>query len=174
MTMKVTGRGLEFRDSSGRVRARLEMEADDDLALIAYDELGNELGRPLLVAEATGRLRTTEARAVVAADIALSANWGTTTISDINVSPNSTELHGRVTITAQATTGANPTVTLTFPGGAFVGAAPRAIVVRNGGSGSGSITPAWSGSPSTTALVWTAQGTPVAGSTYSFEWHVFP
>jgi hypothetical protein len=173
MTMKVTGRGLEFRDSSGRVRARLEMEADNDLALIAYDTSGNELGRPLLIAEATGRARTTSAHEVVAADFGtLHANWGAG--ATISVSPNSTELHGRVTVTAAGVPGANPTLTLTFPGGAFAGAAPRAIVVRNGGSGSGSITPSWSGSPTTTTLTWTAQGTPVAASTYAFEWHVFP
>lgn len=172
MTMKVTGRGLEFRDSAGRVRARLEMEADSDLALIAYDTSGNEQARPLLISEASGRARSTGVRAVDDADFALHANWGVG--ASVSVSPNSTELHGRVTVTAAGTPGANPTVTLTFPGGTFGSVAPRAIVARNGGTGAGSVVPSWSGQPTATALAWTAIGTPVAAATYAFEWHVFP
>lgn len=103
---------------------------------------------------------------LVAGDFALSAGWGTT--ASVAVSPNSKEQNWRITITSAGTgQGANPTVTLTFPGGAFP-YAPRALMLRNGGSG-GTLNPSWSGSPSTTQLVFTAAGTPVSGSTYAFE-----
>lgn len=103
--------------------------------------------------------------ALVQADFALSAGWGAG--ASVAVSPNSKEQNWRITVTAAGTPSANPTVTLTFPGGAYA-YAPRALIMRNGGSG-GTLNPSWSGSPSTTQLVFTAAGTPVAASTYAYE-----
>lgn len=112
------------------------------------------------------RLRFSRAAALVQGDFALSAGWGTT--ASVSVSPNSKEQNWRITITASGTgQGANPTVTLTFPGGAY-GYAPRALILRNGGSG-GTLNPSWSGSPSTTALVFTGAGTPGADLTFAYE-----
>lgn len=107
----------------------------------------------------------------VAGDFVLSAGWGTT--ASVAITPNSRENNCRITITSSGTgQGANPTVTFTFPGGAWP-YAPRAFVWRNGGSGLGSVVAgSWSGGPSTTALAFGVVGTPVSGSTYAYEFWI--
>jgi hypothetical protein len=184
--MKVTGRGIEFRNAAGQLVAAIIQETDGDVVTVGYDTSGNETSRvqlgsaDLVVPDdlaVTGDLAIggvtsvdrfrlgAEGADLVAGDFALSAGWGVG--ASVSVTPNSKEQCWRITITAAGTPAANPTVTLTFPGGAYP-YAPRALMLRNGGSGS-TLNPAWSGSPSTTQLVFTAAGTPVAASTYSYE-----
>jgi hypothetical protein len=188
MTMKVTGRGLEFRDSDGRVRTAVIQETDGSTVVVSYDTSGDETGRTLLggaedvdigddlsvagdlavegVTEVDRFRLGSRGASLVAGDFALSAGWGTD--AAISVTPNSKEQSWRVTVTAgTASVGANPTITLTFPGGAYP-YAPRCLMLRNGGSG-GTLNPSWSGQPSTTALVITAAGTPTVNLTYSYE-----
>jgi hypothetical protein len=105
--------------------------------------------------------------ALVAGDFAISAGWGTTATKTVGA--NSRDSGGNITIGSAGTgQAANPTITLTFKDGAF-GAAPRALVVRNGGVTLASV-PTWT--TTTTTLVITFNGTPVAANNYGFEWLV--
>lgn len=93
-------------------------------------------------------------------NIALSANWGT--------SPTITAVAGfaqnhRFTITAQATTGANPTITDTLP--SPLPASTTICTARMEG-GTGTTTSITQTTQSATAPVFTFNGTPGAGSTY--------
>lgn len=63
--------------------------------------------------------------------------------------------------------GASPKITLSFPSGTW-GTRPFATVTRNGGNGSLS----YSFTESVNALVITLEGTPVAGSTYGFNYAI--
>lgn len=105
-----------------------------------------------------------EGAQLTASDVTLSAEWGT----GPTVSVSGTDLRGEVSVTAGTTPGANPTVTITFKGGAFP-SAPFAIVRRKD-STSPYEEPTWT--TSTTQLVITFPATPVAGSTYTFSWVV--
>ena len=96
-------------------------------------------------------------------NIALSANWGT--------SPTVTAVAGfaqnhRFTVTAQATTGANPTITDTLPN-----ALPTAntICTARVEGGTGTVTSITQTTPSATAPVFTFNGTPTAGQTYIID-----
>jgi hypothetical protein len=110
-----------------------------------------------------GRLRLTTGTALVAGDFALSSGFGSTA-SVGTISGNDT--HARFTVTSAGTgQGANPTVTLTFSDGAMA-SAPFAIVSRNGGD-QADVLPTWT--TTTTTLVITFPGTPVAAETYTFE-----
>jgi hypothetical protein len=110
-------------------------------------------------------VRPTAGTALVAGDFALSGGWGVG--ASVAVATGSMDQRWRITVTAAGVPGANPTVTLTFrhppwPTGT------RALILRNGGSGS-TLNPTWSGAPTTTTLVFTAAGTPVAASTYAYD-----
>lgn len=75
---------------------------------------------------------------------------------------------GKATITCGASgLGANPTISLRFPQGAYA-STPFATVVRNGGNGALSFTY----SESVNGLTITLAGTPVASTTYTFQWAV--
>lgn len=110
------------------------------------------------------RLATKAATDHVAGDYALSAGWGSTaSISAVSAVDN----RGQFTVTSAGTgQGANPTITLTFKDGAYAGGKPFFSIVRNGGDQL-TVTQSWT--TTTTTLVITWAGTPVAGQTYTFE-----
>jgi hypothetical protein len=101
------------------------------------------------------------------ADFSLSSGWGSS--ASVSAYPGSADQRGQITVFANgAGMAANPTVTLTFHDGTWV-VAPFAVVGRNDpNTPSGS--PTWSTTPTT--LVITFQGTPVAGTFYTFSWIV--
>lgn len=163
MPMKVTGRGLEFRDSSGRVRAKLEQEADGDIALITYDTLGNETGRPVLA--------DPDAAAITTDAITLSAGWGTGASVAISGARSNSNAGG-IQVTVGATPAANPTVTVTFPEGTH-GSAPRSVIVqRHGGSATAANNNVWVTSVSATAFTFQWLHTGTAANTVMFRWMV--
>lgn len=101
----------------------------------------------------------------VAGDYAASANWGTSP----TISPSARDSGGRVSVTAAATTGANPTLTLTFKDGTWT-TAPAVVCSRgdtDAAAGDWRVT-----SVSATAVVFTFVGTPTAGSTYILDFLV--
>lgn len=115
------------------------------------------------------RLSFRNAAALAAANFALSAGFGTTaTVS--TVTTGSTDSMFQIIITSAGTgQGANPTCTLTFADGAYRdanGAAvtPLALVLRNGGD-QVTVIPTWTAT--STTLVLTFPGTPVAAQTYT-------
>lgn len=108
--------------------------------------------------------------ALTASNFALSAGFGTTaTVSAVTT--GSTDACFQITITSAGTgQGASPTCTLTFADGAFrheqTGAtiSPLATVSRNGGS---QPTVGFTWTSTSTTLVLTFAGTPVAAETYT-------
>jgi hypothetical protein len=109
------------------------------------------------------RISGSQGAALVAGDFVLSAGFGTTaSIGTIT----GTDTASRFTVTSAGTgQGANPTITLTFKNGAWT-TAPFAIVARAGGS---QLTVVATWTVTTTTLVITFNGTPVAGETYTFS-----
>jgi hypothetical protein len=107
--------------------------------------------------------------ALTASNFALSAGFGTTaTVSAVTT--GSTDACFQITITSAGTgQGASPTCTLTFADGVWrneaTGAAitPIATLTRNGGSQL-TVNPTWTAT--STTLVITFPGTPVAAETY--------
>lgn len=114
-------------------------------------------------AQTYGQRTKATGAALVAGDIALSAGWGATaSVSAIS----GKDQRFRFTITsAGAGQAANPTATLTFKDGSW-NVAPFAVVSRNGGN-QPAVLPTWT--TTTTTLVITFPGTPVAAETYTFE-----
>lgn len=115
------------------------------------------------------RARAAGATEHSAVDYALSDRWGTQA-SVVNVAPNSTDAHGRVSIMADGLDiTANPTVTLTFRDGAwptppFI-ASTRGDALATGGE--------WRRTSSTEITqTWTFVGTPVAGEVYVLDFLV--
>lgn len=104
----------------------------------------------------------------VAGDWALSAGFGATATIAITLA-DSNDRRGKVTITsAGAGQAANPTATLTFKDGAWE-QAPVAIAVRGGGS---QRTVPVDVTTTTTTMVITFLGTPVAAETYVINYHL--
>lgn len=116
----------------------------------------------------SGRSRLGGGAAPAASAFALSAGFGTT--ASVAVTAGSTETQGEITITSAGTgQGANPTVTYTFPGGAY-SAAPEAYARRDGGDQP--LVALTEADASTTAVVWTFRGTPVDAETYIVKYAV--
>jgi methionine-rich copper-binding protein CopC len=104
--------------------------------------------------------------ALAAGDFAMSGGMGST--STAAPLAGSTDFAGRVTITSSGTgQGASPTITLTFK--EPFAAAPFALAVRSGGS---QLTVPVTAVATTTTLVITLNGTPVAAETYIITWAV--
>ena len=111
----------------------------------------------------TGRITKT-GTALIAGDFALSAGWGTTaSVGTIVGNDQRCSFIVTSTGTGQA---ANPTITLTFTDGAWP-VAPIAVACRTTGSQI-TVQPTVT-STSTTTLVLTFQGTPVAAETFGFS-----
>ena len=100
------------------------------------------------------------------ADFTPSAGWGTAA----SVGSIAGAQKRAIFTVSSAGTGqaANPTVTLKFKSGLWK-ARPFALVMRNGGN-QPSVLPTWT--ESTTQIVITFPGTPVAGESYTFEFSV--
>jgi hypothetical protein len=104
---------------------------------------------------------------LAAGNITLSGGWGTTASKTVLSGAN--DQRGRFTVTSSGTgQSANPTITITFADGAWY-QAPLAAIVRNGGS---QLTVPFDWTSTTTTLVITWRGTPVAAETYTFEFIV--
>jgi hypothetical protein len=120
------------------------------------------------------RYGSRNATALAAANFALSAGFGTTATVSAVVT-GSTDMAGEITITSAGTgQGASPTCTLTFADGAFRGIdgtalAPLALVQRNGGS---QTTVDFTWTTTSTTLVLTLAGTPVAAQTFTLAWRL--
>ena len=106
-------------------------------------------------------------KALVAGDIALSAGWGTAPV--LAITAGSTVRAGELTITCDATAGASPTVTITFPEGAAP-EAPWFLTNRTAGGDDQTTVPFEVTTRSTTAVVFTFKGTPVDTKIYVFAW----
>lgn len=136
---------------------------DDAGATTIYEQI-NRSGRTI-TAEQHRRLMNTLGTTLVAADIALSAGWGNTATDTINGSSKDSRFD--VNITCGGTgIAANPTATLTFKDGAFA-ATPIAVV--NGWNDTDNTGIALKWVESTTTLVITFLGTPVAGKVYRIK-----
>jgi hypothetical protein len=113
------------------------------------------------------RLHLDGGSSLVAGDFSLSAGWGDT--ASVSVTAGSKDERWEITITPAGTgISANPTVTLTFKNGAWIGT-PFAYVLFNGATGGASAP----GQPlvttiSTTALTFQHVGTPVTTGTYKY------
>lgn len=140
---------LEFTDSNGLVTAKFDMQVDGVL-----DHARDEY---------------TQGSGIGTADFAISAGWG----SGSSVSAaGGTDARGFVEITAAGTPAADPTVTLTFVDGAW-SAAPFAMLQRNDASAPNPTGAFLTYTTTTTTLVITFRGTPVAGNTYRIEWRAY-
>lgn len=96
-----------------------------------------------------------------------SANWGTS--PTLALSATSNQAAGSLTVTAKATTGANPTVTYTFP--QPYTQAPVVVVSR--GNDSALTTGHWvvvDASTTVSSCVFTFVGTPTANDLYVLDW----
>ena len=119
--------------------------------------------------ESVKRLDAHQGTALATADYVLSAGWGT---SPTFTAVRGTDAGAAFTITAKATVGANPTVTLTFKNGAWANGAPivicgRTEIVAATGAPAAAVSNEFVvTSVSTTQAVFTFNGTPVANSTY--------
>jgi hypothetical protein len=133
---------------------------------IQCENAGGGLTSPLswIISKSFERVGT----GLVAGDFALSAGFGTT--ASVAVASGSKDVRGAITVTSAGVgQAANPTITLTFKDGAFP-AAPFAVVARAGGSQR--TVPVEVTTVSTTQLVATFLGTPVAAETYTLSWTV--
>lgn len=137
-------------------------------SLAVYDASGNQKILLSSTGDATfRRLLATGGTTIVAADLALSAGWGST--ASVAITAGSKDGRGTLTVTSAGTgQAANPTVTLTFHDGAFA-AAPFAVASSGGGTGAADT---WRASTTTTTLVLTFVGTPVASDTYIVNYQV--
>lgn len=118
-----------------------------------------------------GRLDGSLATAVVAADFALGAGWGTT--ATISVQAGANDQRGIVTVTSSGTGQAQATATVThaFKDGAYA-ARPIALVNLQDNTqavGDGQPTDV---DASTTSLTWTHSVLPVDTKTYTFAYVV--
>lgn len=110
--------------------------------------------------------------ALTSTDFAASAGWGTTpTITVVQ----GTDQAGSVTITAKATVGASPTLTLTFHDLTWtqvpVVVCSRTDTAAATGAPTASVTNQWHvTSVTATTVIFTFVGTPVANSTYGLTW----
>lgn len=101
--------------------------------------------------------------ALAATDVALSAGWGSTATAAVR----GTDSAGTITITSAGTgQSLSPTIILTFHDGAWV-AAP--VTVANWNTGSTGLGANVYVADTTTTMVLTYAGTPVASSTYEFS-----
>lgn len=109
---------------------------------------------------------------VVAADWAASAGWGTS--PTIAVAAGSTDRDGAVIVTAKATPGANPTLTLTFADGGYARSpfATANAATDNGATGASDAGSALLVSCTKTTLVLQPVFTPTATHIYVFHYHV--
>ena len=119
--------------------------------------------------ESARRFDAHQGTTLVTTDYVLSAGWGTTpTFAAVRGTDNGATF----TIVAKATVGANPTVTLTFKNGAWVNGAPIVVCGRTdvtAATGAPAAAVANEFVPttvSTTQIIFTFNGTPVANSTY--------
>jgi hypothetical protein len=111
------------------------------------------------------RISPRRGTALVSMDFGLSAGWGST--ASVAVGANSDDQRGTITITSAGTGQVpNPTVTLTFKDGAWA-VAPFALTKMEGGTGA---LTTLTESTTTTTLVFTFVGTPVATKTYIISW----
>lgn len=102
----------------------------------------------------------------VAGDYVASANWGTTP----TITPLARDTGGRVSVLAQATTGANPTLALTFKDGTWT-TVPAISYGR--GDVAAPTTCFWALTTITaTVATFTLVGTPTAGNTYILDFTV--
>lgn len=113
--------------------------------------------------------------ALVAGDFAASANWGTSPVIAV---VGGTDQAASLTIQAKATTGAAPTLTLTFKDGTWTNVpivvAQRTDVVAATAAPDATVTNQWVvTSVTATAVVFTFNGTPVANSIYGLAFEVF-
>jgi hypothetical protein len=100
------------------------------------------------------------APALAPSDVTLNG-WG----AGASVAVSGTDQRGKVTVTAGTMPGVNPTVTVAWK--RQWPSAPVVLVEQSGGSGV-VLQPTWTAS--TTQLVITYPGTPVAGATYELQW----
>ncbi len=108
--------------------------------------------------------RTQGGPEVLAADIALSAGFGTT--ATVAVEDGASDVGGRFTVTSAGTgQGANPTATLTFKK-AFDGV-PTIVCSRGNETGDDQLSIPVIVKASKTMAIFTLVGTPVAAETYS-------
>jgi hypothetical protein len=123
---------------------------------------------PVLTVVSAQRYNSHAGTVLVTADYALSSGWGT---SPTFTAVRGTDQAAAFTITAKATVGANPTITLTFHDGTWTNApivvCGRTEIVAATGSPSTSVSNEFvPTSVTATQIVFTFNGTPVANSTY--------
>jgi hypothetical protein len=113
------------------------------------------------------RLTARKGSVVVAGDFALSAGWGASAAA-VMLNSTSRDQGGQVSIQANGTTTANPTVTLTFHDGTW-GNAPAVQAVR--GDTHTPTTAYWAVSTVTaTTVQFIFVGTPTTGTNYTLNW----
>lgn len=105
-------------------------------------------------------------RDLVAGDVALHANWGTNPV--LALSSGANRAAGVLTVTAKATTGANPTIVITYP--EAYDKVP-AIVVSRGDAVSNTAGEIHAVSTATAATI-TFDGTPTADQVYVINYVV--
>lgn len=111
-----------------------------------------------------------DAPALVAGDFALSAGYGTT--ASVAVAAGSKDHKGKITITSAGTgQGANPTCTLTFKEAFAV--APIVALARGNEAGDDQPLIPFTVRATTTQLILTFIGTPVAADTHTLYWACF-
>ena len=119
--------------------------------------------------ESVKRIDAHQGTVLVTADYVVSAGWGT---SPVLTAVRGTDNGAAFTVQAKATVAANPIVTLTFKNGAWANGAPIVICGRTEFvAATGAPAAAVSNefvvtTVSTTQIVFTFNGTPVANSTY--------
>lgn len=156
---------LMYTDSASRVAVR--GSADTTNGDLVANDITNATNGAGTERVNYNRLRVSGPTAHVAGDYAASAGFGTS--PTITPASNSTDSRGRVSITADTTTAANPTLTLTFQDGAW----PSAPFVTCSRGDTESTAGEWRvTSTTTTTAVFTFVGTPTATETYILDFAV--
>ena len=121
--VKVTGRDIEFLDDSGRVRAKMGLDANDQIEVTTFATTGDVNIKRILA--------DPDAAVLEAADVVIGAQWGVG--ATFAITTGSTSMFGSIQVTAAGSPSANGTIVITYPEGAHA-RSPRFLVARSGGS----------------------------------------
>lgn len=160
ITGALTASRMDFSNASGAKRARIGLDANDQVELTTYSasDAVTEVQKVILA--------DPDAPALVDADVAIGANWGVGATFTITAGSNSR--FGTIQVTAAGSPSAGGTITITFPEGAHARSG-RALAVRSGGSATATnAVVQWT--VSTTTLVLTFLHTLTATQTCAISW----
>lgn len=120
------------------------------------------------IGDSYDRMKTRASTPLALANVATNG-WGSS--PGVALDAGSLDCHGGITITAGSGPSANPTITITFPDGAYP-QAPQAVASLDPGTAADSALPV-AVTCTTTTMKFTLGGTPTNTRTYHIPWHLF-